>query len=173
LLKNADVAVSLFQAGSDIREKIAVFRKGDSRCVSSGGTRSRVWHWDGQRLVASPWKQVTVPKALTLVGIYSPSRNLSCEMSDHGPGGSHVFCQSEKAPHTVAMDVNGRLKICNGERCIGNAGENTPFRRLAYGTALTVGRFRCSSSQAGFRCVVISSGRGFLIDKVGVRRVGP
>jgi hypothetical protein len=177
VLKNADVAVSLFRAGSDIRETVSVFRKGDSRCVSTGGTRSRIWHWDGQRLVADAWTQLTPPKGggkLTLVGIYSPSRNLSCELADHGPAGSHVTCASLKASHWVSMGLDGRLKICpRGPRCVGNWGERTPFRLLAYGRRITVGRFRCSSLQSGMKCVVISSGRGFLIDKVLVRRVGP
>ena len=175
VLENADVAVSLFQAGSDIREKVSVFRKGDSRCVPSGGTRSRVWHWDGQRLFASTWKQQTAPKGsgkLTVAGFYSPSGNLSCEMDDGRAGvPNHVWCQSWKKPHRVTLRPDGRLNTCRGERCLGNPGENTP--RLAYGKHITVGRFRCFSLQAGIKCVVISSGRGFLIDKVGVHRVGP
>jgi hypothetical protein len=171
VLKRPDRAVSLFAAGSNLREVVAVFRKGDSRCVWTGGKKSRVWSWDGQQLVASPW-HLSPPK-LTLAGIYSPSRNLECEMADLGGAGTHVICQSFKAPHSVWMAANGRLRICRGQRCVGNFGDSTHFRRLGYGKRLTVGRFRCASLQAGMKCVVIRSGRGFLIDKVRVRQIGP
>ncbi len=144
-------------------------------CIPVSGTRSRVWHWDGQRLFASTWKQQTAPKGsgkLTVAEFYSPSGNLSCEMDDGRAGvPNHVWCQSWKKPHRVTLRPDGRLNTCRGERCLGNPGENTP--RLAYGKHITVGRFRCFSLQAGIKCVVISSGRGFLIDKVGVHRVGP
>ena len=127
VLKNADPAISLSAAGSDIGERVAVFRTGDPRCVPSGGTKERIWHWDGQQLVPSAWKQTTSAKALTVVGIYSPSGNLGCEMSDHNPGGSYVGCVSRKPTHGVTMRLSGRLKICT---CFDFA-ETTPFHKLA------------------------------------------
>jgi hypothetical protein len=107
----------------------------------------------------------------TTASFYSPSRNLGCEMDDGRSGvPNEVYCQSLNAPHRVRMGLDGRLKTCRGERCLGNPGENTPV--LPYGKQVTVGRFRCFSLVAGVKCIVISSGKGFLIDKVGVRRVG-
>jgi hypothetical protein len=107
----------------------------------------------------------------TTASFYSPSRNLGCELDDRRAGvPSEVFCQSLKTPHSVKLGLNGRIKICRGESCLGNPGEGTPV--LAYGRQVTVGRFRCFSLTAGVKCIVISSGKGFLIDKAGVRRLG-
>ena len=72
-----------------------------------------------------------------------------------------------------------RLTICrdrtpndfNNECKLGDRGEN-PIQPLAYGKQITVGRFRCQSLQIGVRCTVIRSGRGFLINRDGVSRVG-
>jgi hypothetical protein len=92
-------------------------------------------------------------------------------VADRDVRGSFVYCQSVKAPHSVTMSVDGRLKLCRGIRCLGNAAVNTPT--LAYGKQVTVGRFRCRSLRSGVRCTVIRSGKGFLIDSKTVRRVGP
>ena len=35
------------------------FRPGDARCLPTGGKRARIWHWNGTRFIAGPWKQVT------------------------------------------------------------------------------------------------------------------
>jgi NHL repeat len=106
----------------------------------------------------------------TFAGFYSPSRNLSCTLADRDPRGTYVYCQSVKAPTNVRMRLNGRLKICRGTRCLGNPAGNT--RTLGYGKKVTVGRFRCHSLRSGVRCTVIRSGKGFLISRSGVRRVG-
>jgi hypothetical protein len=48
--------------GSDLRETLPIFRKTDPLCCPSGGSRSRVWHWNGEVLVAGAW-QKTPPAA--------------------------------------------------------------------------------------------------------------
>jgi hypothetical protein len=78
------------------------------------------------------------------------------------------------------MGVGGRLTICRDHTpndeyndCnLGDRGED-PVRRLAYGRQITVGRFRCLSLKLGVRCTLIQSGKGFLINRAGVKRVGP
>jgi hypothetical protein len=107
----------------------------------------------------------------TYAGFYSPSRNLSCELADRDARGSYVYCQSVKAPRNVRMSLDGRLTICRGNQCLGNPAENTPA--LGYGRKVAIGRFGCLSQQSGVRCTVIRSGKGFLINSAGVRRVGP
>lgn len=107
----------------------------------------------------------------TYAGFYSPSRNLSCTLADRDRRGSYVYCQSVKAPTSVRMRLNGRLKICRGKKCLGRPAKNTPV--LAYGKKVTIGRFRCHSLRSGVRCTVIRSGKGFLISRSGVRRVRP
>jgi hypothetical protein len=77
------------------------------------------------------------------------------------------------------MDHTGRATICrdptpsntSNECGIGDPGEGKP-RVLAYGRHLTVGRFRCDSLVTGVRCVVTATGKGFLMNRDGVRRVG-
>ena len=168
LLKRHQAAL-LSAAGSDIRETVAVFRVGDSRCCPSGGEKARVWRWNGSRLVAGPWNRVTKGES-DRRAFYSPSGNLSCDL---GPRG--VVCTSRKPPLVVSMGIDGRLTICRGIACIGNAGvtdaQPTPTL-LAYGRQITVGRFRCVSLESGVRCTVIQSGKGFLINRDGVSRVG-
>ncbi len=131
----AFIVPPLVAVGSDIRETAPVFRRGDSRCVPSGGTHARIWHWNGTRLIAGPWKQVTngEPEAK---GFYSPSRNISCGMSDNSAFRG-VECQSHVPSQKVSMDAAGRVTICRGSyaRCkLGNAGEAPT---LGYGKQIT------------------------------------
>ena len=112
----------------------------------------------------------------TSASFYSPSRNISCEMNDGSAGvGGGVYCQSLMRPQSVKLGRDGRLTICRDQsitmtHCLGDPGEHTPV--LAYGRQITVGHFRCRSAQAGVTCTVISSGKGFRIDRAGVRAVG-
>src|SRR5438874_4974986 len=45
--------------GTGIRETAPVFRTGDARCLPSGGKHARIWTWNGARLAAGAWKQLT------------------------------------------------------------------------------------------------------------------
>jgi hypothetical protein len=84
-----------------------------------------------------------------------------------------VECWTFRPPQKVKLYPGGRLAICRGSeaRCkLGNAGE---LPTLGYGRQITVGRFRCLSRRSGVRCTVIQSRKGFLINRSGVRRVGP
>jgi hypothetical protein len=107
---------------------------------------------------------------------YSPIRGLSCEMDDHA-GAVGVYCQSVGPPsHSVYMTLAGKLTICSGRitittsDCLGNPGVGTPT--LAYGKQVTVGPFRCRSQQAGVTCMLITSGKGFLITSAHITPVG-
>jgi hypothetical protein len=163
----------LVAVGSDIQETRPIFRPGDSRCIPTGGSHARLWHWDGTRFVAGPWRQIKPPDPITRAEIYSPSRNLGCQLLDRSSGSSGVVCASYKPPHWASLALDGRLKICaRGARCTGNWGEDTHFRLLAYGRQITVGRFRCFSLHAGMKCIVMRSGKGFLINRVGITRIG-
>lgn len=162
----------LAAVGSDIRETAPVFRQGDPRCLPSGGRHARIWHWDGTRLVAAPWKQVAPGGALTAAAFHSPSGNIECGMSDKR-GSRGVECWSFRPPQKARLYAGGRVTICRGSeaRCrIGNAGEVPTLR---YGKQITVGRFRCLSRRTGVRCTVIRTGKGFLINAARVIRVKP
>ena len=80
----------LVAVGAGLRETRPVFRPGDPRCIPSGGTRARTWHWDGTRFTAGPWKQVKRGPPLRNAFFYSPSKNITdCGMLDKGRS-SHV-----------------------------------------------------------------------------------
>ena len=91
----------------------------------------------------------------------------------------YVVCQSRRPPQKVTMNAAGRLTICrdptpdnvSNECNLGDRGDG-PIQRLAYGRQISVGRFRCRSLQIGVKCTVFQSGRGFLINRAGIRRVG-
>ena len=73
----------LVAVGADIREKAPVFRPGDPRCLPSGGSRARLWRWNGTRFTPGPWKQVTPGAAAPAVPGFSgffkpPSGNVVC-----------------------------------------------------------------------------------------------
>jgi len=166
-------AATLSAAASDIRETVSIFRPSDPRCCPSGGTKSRIWHWNGSAFVAGPWKQTKPQFVKAKVYFFSPSRNISCEMWDHA--NASVYCQRYRPGGSVGMSVDGRLRICRGRGCVGNPGEGdvpTPTM-LGYGKHVTAGPFRCLSQRSGVTCIVIRSGKGFMISRAGVRRVGP
>ncbi len=164
-------------AGSDIRETVPIWRKSDGPCNPSGGTKTRTWHWNGTRFTASPWKQETPGSRVEGAAFYSPSRGIECGMGDdgHSAGGqsASVECWMFNPLQKATLNPDGRLAICRGSeaRCkLANIGEAPT---LSYGRKTTVGRFRCLSLQTGMRCTVVSSGKGFLINRAGVHRVGP
>jgi hypothetical protein len=161
----------LVAVGSDIKETTAVHRAGDARCFFKGGTRARIWHWDGTRLVAGPWKQVTKGEPVSR-SFYTPSQNIWCSLGDSSDYRG-VSCASVKAPQSVKMDASGQLKICQGRRCLGCGCRPDGIPTLGYGKQITVGRFRCLSQSSGVTCKVIQSGKGFLISRAGIRRLGP
>jgi hypothetical protein len=175
VMKQDNGAKSLQAVGSDIRETQGDPRPDDPYCHPSR-SRARIWHWNGTQFVAGPWKQTTKGGPARR-GFYSPSHSIACGMFDDSSY-RYVNCQSydAKLSQTVKLNRSGRLAICQDRgtrnRCnIGNPGEGTPT--LSYGKQITVGRFRCLSLRSGMRCTVIRSGKGFLISRAGVRRVGP
>jgi hypothetical protein len=170
-------AAILTAAGSDIRETVSIYRDADSRCCPSGGTKTRIWHWNGARLTSSTWTQATPSQpgtgALHLFNFYSPSHNLSCSVGDEGL----ATCVSWNLPRSASLKLDGTLRICNGRRCVGRS---TPFNPsvpvLGYGQRNDQGGFRCKSERVGITCTVILQGKGygkgFLINSTGVSRVG-
>lgn len=164
-------AASITAAGPDIRQTLPIYRPGDPRCCPSGGTKSRLWHWNGSRFVAGPWR-VTRAKDDQPTRFESPSGNLECWMYDGSssrfrPG---VGCTSKIPPKSVILTADGRLKIRRDPFACGCEEPDSP--RLAYGRQITVGRFRCVSRDTGITCTVIESGKGFLISRDGVSRIG-
>jgi len=108
---------------------------------------------------------------------FTPGLNAaSCEIDVGLPAlPTSVWCVEElKVPVNKAIGVTltrkGHLKICRGEKCVGNPATNTPT--LRYGRVLSLGPFRCTSLRAGVRCLVKATRQGFLLSAHRVERVG-
>jgi hypothetical protein len=88
-----------------------------------------------------------------------------------------VICETYDPPGQVArLKPSGATAICvphgGTDTCgEGNFGEGTPH--YGVGKTVSVGRFRCEVLQAGVRCTVAATGKGFLISKTTTARVGP
>ena len=105
----------------------------------------------------------------------SPSGNIGCVMNKQG-----VRCDAREHDWTappkpasceldwgsgVFVGRHGRASIvCAGDTALGAT------RRLGYGDAEAVGRFRCVSKRVGMRCVNRRNDHGFLIARERLRR---
>jgi hypothetical protein len=172
--------VGLSRSGNDVVEKTVVPEPGKPICLAQGH-RSRVWHWNGTRLVAGAWLGVqpaptTTSGTLHLVYFLSPSHNLWCGVGDE----DRFICSSANRPHIVILDRTGHSMIC--DPCTpnkqvfetGHPVAGSPV--LQYGQTTEVGLYRCRSDQTGITCTVTSGsgkGRGFVINAAGVKLIGP
>lgn len=103
----------------------------------------------------------------TVRWFHSPSGNIECEVASHDVRGTYAYCQTFRPLQTARLSASGHTSVCARGPCsIGNGPENAT--NLPYGQSLRVGIFRCTSSAAGVRCVVIASGHGFRIAREGV-----
>jgi hypothetical protein len=155
---------TLAAAGPDIKETVAVWRRGDPPCNPGGGTKSRLWHWNGSRLLAGAWQ-----KTVHLYYFVSPSRNISCGVGDEDV----AHCASRSRPHSATLRPNGTVTICRGARCVGDRSSPPAYPVLRYGETDVQEPFRCRSELVGITCTVSPSGKGFFINRDGVSRVGP
>jgi hypothetical protein len=171
-------------AGSDLVVTTAVYRDpaNEPRCNPTGGSKATTWHWDGSAFVASSSVQVKPPDPLTHAFFNAPAGlGVQCGISDQpGPNGVGITCQSVKVrprlyQQKARMNGKGRVSICRdrslGNRCnLGNSGED-PVPTYKYGADVTVGRFRCRVLKSGVRCVLIKTGKGFVISRSRAARV--
>ena len=172
-LMKQPAAASITAAGHDIRQTLPIYRPSDSRCCPTGGTKSRLWHWNGSHFVAGPW-QITRAQVDQPTRFESPSGNIECWMYDGTSGrfgAPRVGCTSKTPPKSVILAADGRLTVRRNPFSCGC--DEPDARRLGYGRQITVGRFRCVSQETGVTCTVITSGKGFLFNRDGVSRIGP
>ena len=181
----------LAAVGADIRETTPVFRPGDPRCIPSGGSHARIWHWNGKRLVAGPWKQVkagspSVP-VMTDGHFKTPSGNIVCY---HSPGPkdlpqAFLACgiksglkpapprrtcsEGGYAGDRVELLATGRVSVPS---CAGDPGAlagESAARVLGYGKTWSGGGIRCTSALTGLTCRN-KSGHGFFLSRESWRR---
>jgi hypothetical protein len=100
---------------------------------------------------------------------HSPSGNIECQVSAHDRVGTAAYCQTFTPARSVTLGPGGKLERCRGGKCLGNGPENATT--LRYGRSVTVGPFRCTSLKRGMRCVIRSTGHGFVLSRQGIRRI--
>jgi hypothetical protein len=171
--------VPVAAVGNDLRETILNPSPGKPICLATA-TKSRVWHWNGTALVPGAW---SVKGGATqgggaagnrvALGIFSPSRNIQCEIYSGGrPAPAFAGCTIFSPPGSAGIRADGRLSTCHGKRCIGNFDEGVKWRTLPYGRTITNGPFRCSSETTGITCTSTKTGKGFSISRQAITPVG-
>lgn len=185
-LMKQPAAASITVAGSDIRQTLPIYLPADSRCCPSGGRKTRIWHWNGTRFTASPWKRLTpgtAPPSGWKSGYFkTPSGNIVCFYSPGPkdlpraflgcgiksglkPAPPHRACQEGGyAGDRVELLLTGRVTVPS---CAGDPGAlvgQSIARVLGYGKTWTGGGFTCTSAVTGLTCRS-KSGHGFFLSR--------
>jgi hypothetical protein len=168
--------LGIARSGNNIVEKATIRYPGETICLASG-VRARVWHWNGSRLVAGPWKVTsTGPKTVHLDGFLSPDRKVWCRIF-RDTSEDEAWCVTMNPEHSGTVKRNGDVAICSGPGpgdCTQNWDKRAPV--LRYGQQSELYGYRCMSERKGITCTVIAGAgksKGFLINSSGVTRVGP
>jgi hypothetical protein len=188
-------AVGGFNAASDVRVEATtvvewrqIHRRGDWLFCGgpTGGEQERSWTWNGAALAPGAWAQTVpaqpkgevyfAPRDRTkYVGVmfYAARLPVLCLMLDGTL--SYVSCQYRREPFSrVKMSPSGRLRTCEGSRrCapLGDPGIDDLAPPLKRNRSVAIGRFRCRAEPTKMRCVVIETGKGFVLDRRGPRAV--
>ena len=161
---------------NDIQENSPVFRRGDARCLPSGGRQGRIWHWNGRRFAPSPigWMLLTTDEPGGGGGdVYSPlPGQIYCNMKDGNEDEFYVRCQSASLGQTVTLTLDGETTICTSGCALAAPPWSSRPPRLPFEQNVTLDHFRCVSQTAGVLCTALASGKGFLINRTGITRVG-
>ena len=190
LLMRQGAGASIRAAGSDLRQTISIYRPGDSRCCPSGGTKSRLWHWNGSRFVAGPWnkgKPASPPRAEESGFFKTPSGNIVCQylVGRSVAFGAVVACAIKSglkpalpreacnigsyASDRLVLDARGPV---SAPPCASDpsalVGESKA-RVLGYGKTWSGGGIRCTSAVDGLSCRN-KSGSGFFLSRERWRR---
>jgi hypothetical protein len=164
-LRVGALAVAFLTTGS----LVAACSNGSSPGASgSSGTSSTA----ANTTVPTPTTTGTLlPQSPTRSGFYSPTRNISCEI-DVALGPSSITqagCLTLSPARAATLSSAGKVTVCSGVQCLGNAAVNTPT--LGYGTSITLGPFTCVSTTTAMRCAR-RDGQGFAISAAGVTPIG-
>jgi len=167
--------LGIARSGNDIVEKATIRYPGEGPCHASG-RKERVWHWNGSRLVAGPWKVTsTGPTVVQHVSFLSPDGKVGCSAA----GG--VWCMTipyGNGAHMASMTRAGAVTICTvspADICAQNIPTRPRAPVLRRGQRNELGGVRCTGESRGLTCVVMAGagkGKGFLINATGITKVG-
>jgi hypothetical protein len=148
----------LRKVGDDIREEQPVFRAADNGCVPTGGSRARLWRWDGTRLKAGAFRRARRPDPRPRAFRVFAGR-VSCAMRD-----DHHAHRVTCAGRHVAV----RLVLAGASRC--RCARPHATRTLRAGRGARVGLFSCDATASSLTCLA-ATGRGFTLTAAGGLRI--
>lgn len=172
---------NLVAVGPDLEETVNILGPNDARCVGVKSTKTRVWHWDGQKLVAGPWT-VHLESGLSAFLASGSHFALPCLIAD-APGNRYngASCKSGRLVggriYTQKADLlpSGQVRLCKkyGVRSCGGApcGCNEDFIKVLPGEQVVAGRFACQVLRNGVNCTS-ATGQGFFLSPSKARRLG-
>jgi hypothetical protein len=169
VLDRSEFIYRLAAVGDEIRVTMPVFAIGDPRCVPTGGKSTRLWHWNGVRLVAGP-PTITRPKIVHRYEFQTPDHNTACNLADDDT----AYCASTNRPHVAAVDSAGHVHICRGRRCLGpsHRAYTKGLPVLEYGQSDVTSLYVCRSEKAALTCIRKSDRRGFRSSPSSVTQIG-
>jgi hypothetical protein len=117
--------------------------------------------------------------AIKVRSFQSPTGNIGCVIALSGSGSEarcdvaqHTWTAPPK-PSSCDLDWGNGLVVGDHRKaqfvCAGDTTLNQG-RKLGYGKAIRLGKFRCASSQSGMRCVNRRSGHGFKVSRTLAHR---
>jgi hypothetical protein len=175
-------SVPLPGGGADIRTTQGYPQRGEVPECATGPSRirSQDWHWNGTSFVSGSYV-VTLLRAE-----FDAPRGLAtrCWLGDN-TGWANVryveaVCQSAVSKprlfQKATLKGSGVVKVCRTHKSsacnIWCGCEEGPVPTLNYGQHIDVGRFRCEVLRSGVRCTIVQTGKGFLLGRRQVVRLG-
>ena len=171
---------SIAKVGSQIRETLNILRPTDPRCMPTGGTKSRLWTWNGRKFVHGKWDSRYVnPEEFS-----SPDRLVTCFLGTDYIGGAPAACfargtRLSGSDYNAWIKASGEITLCNvpepslSESCFVNWVDDLPV--LGFGQSSKLNGVRCISATDGITCRKMSGagkGRGFRINRNEVVPLG-
>lgn len=168
--------------GDGFRESQRLFRKTDTGCDPTRGTRTRTWHWNAsrKRLMASAWKytilepnpqefRVQLARGSIACGAYVDDQ-VACFAGPTVPEGG------VRVRQVATLRPDGQVVRCTdgprAEPCLqGDLG--SPLPTLTTGQRTVIGPSTCTVLEAGVQCTLTATGKGFLITPTDISLIAP
>ncbi len=152
--------------GTEIEETLNILRPTDPRCVPTGGTKSRLWRWNGHKFTPGPWSyQYVNPEEFQ-----SPDGHVTCYMSEAEASCYGSQSRGAGPQYKATVTAGGAVGTCAvqapslREVCFQNWAPDLPV--LPIGQQSELFGFRCESAADGITCTKLTSpgkDRGFRV----------